>query len=104
MYLSGPITAAHGFSVAENVASAVGVYLECCRRGVPAFCPHLSAEHPEGMRIPYARWMALDLAVLRRCTHLLKLPRWEGSPGARAEVTQARAWKIPVIESLDEVA
>ena len=84
-YLSGPITAKHGYSVEENTAAAVKVYLDLMRRGIWAFCPHLSAAFPSAFEVEYETWMAYDLAVIDRCTHVVMLPRWETSAGAVRE-------------------
>jgi len=104
VYLSGPITPAHGFSVKDNIEAASVVFLQCVRAGIPAFCPHFSALVDASWAIPHADWMQIDLAVLDRCTHLLLLPRWETSPGAQIEVAFARQKGLPVISDLAEVA
>jgi len=104
VYLSGPITPAHGFSVKQNVQSAVDVYLDAVQRGIPAICPHLSGLIDAAWAVPHAQWIAIDLAILDRCTHLVLLPRWETSPGAQIEVAHARLQGIPVVGSLAEVA
>ena len=103
VYLSGPITPAHGFSVKDNVESAVAVFLACVRRGVPAICPHLSGLVDAAWAIPHAQWIAIDLAILDRCTHVIALPRWETSPGAQIEIAHARMRGIPVLDSLMEI-
>lgn len=46
VYLSGPMTAKHGFSIEENVAAGVKVFLACLKQGIPAICPHLSGAFP----------------------------------------------------------
>ncbi len=103
VYLSGPITANEGFTVEENVASALRVYLDCMRAGIPSFCPHLSGAFPSSFEVNYELWIAYDLAVIDRCTHLLMLPRWERSNGAIRELQYARENHIPVTESLSEL-
>lgn len=86
LYLSGPITAKNGFSVEENVGSALKVYLDCLKRNLPAFCPHLSGIFPSAhQEIAYETWMRYDFAVIDRCTHVVLLPRWEMSAGALRE-------------------
>lgn len=102
-YLSGPITAKHGFTVEENVASAVKVYLDCLRRGIPAFCPHLSGAFPSAFLVDYEVWLAYDFAVIERCTHVLMLPRWETSDGAVREMDFAKQLGRTVVFSLDEL-
>jgi len=103
LYLSGPITANDGYTIEENVASAVKVYLECLRRGFPCFCPHLSAAFPSAFELEYSVWLDYDYAVIARCTHLLMLPRWETSKGARLELSYAGTIHKPVRYSLDEL-
>lgn len=85
VYLSGPITAADGHSVQENVDAAIAVYLRLMRNGVNAFCPHLSALVPEAFGIGYERWIEYDFAMIDVCSHMLMLDRWESSPGAVRE-------------------
>jgi hypothetical protein len=104
VYLSGPITAKHGYTVEENVAAAVKVYLECLRRGIPAFCPHLSGAFPSAFNVDYETWIAYDFAVIERCTHVMMLPRWETSAGAVREKAHAEALGCAVVHSLDELS
>ena len=90
VYLSGPITAKHGRSVEENTANALKVYWLCLRTGIPAFCPHLSAGFPSAFsEVPYDAWLAYDFAVIDRCSHVLMLPNWQESDGAKAELAYA---------------
>jgi len=103
VYLSGPITAKDGYTVEQNVAAAVKVYLDCLRRGIVAFCPHLSAAFPSAFDIAYETWMAMDLAVIERATHVLMLERWETSSGARRELEHALALGRAISYSLDEL-
>ena len=104
VYLSGPITPKHGYTIEENVASAAKVYWECLRRGVPAFCPHLSGAFPTAFSdIDYQTWIAYDLAVIDRCTHVLMLPRWETSSGALVERDYAATRGLPVLTHIDEL-
>lgn len=89
IYLSGPITARHGRTVAQNVDNATAVYLRFVQAGVPVYCPHLGADRADCQAVPYEAWMAYDLAVLDGCSGLLTLPGWEDSPGAVREVAHA---------------
>jgi hypothetical protein len=98
VYVSGPITPRDGFTVEENAQQAIRVFCDLLRRGIPAFCPHLTAGDEFG--IAYDTWMAYDLAVIARCTHVLMLPRWQSSPGAVREHTRALDLAIPVVHSV----
>lgn len=104
VYISGPMTAKHGFSVEENVAAGLRVFLDAIRRGIPAFSPHLCGAFPSAWTdVPWDTWLAYDLAVIDRCTHVLLLPRWETSAGAVKEREYALAIGKPLIMSIDEV-
>ena len=104
VYLSGPITAKQGYSVEENVAAAVRVFIACLRAGIPAFCPQLTGMFPSAHSdVPYESWMAYDFAVIDRCTHMLLLPRWETSAGAVREAHYATERGMAVFSSLDEL-
>lgn len=96
VYLSGPITAKHGRSVEQNVADAAEFYWKLLRAGIPAFCPHLSGLFPTAFSIDYETWIAYDFAIIDRCTHVLMLPRWETSDGAKRERDYATERGIPV--------
>lgn len=104
VYVSGPITPKNGYTVEENTAAAVKVYLQLLGLGIPAFCPHLSAAFPSAFSdIPYNIWMEYDFAVIARCTHILMLPRWEASSGAKAELEYARSLGLPICFSTIEL-
>lgn len=104
VYLSGPLTAKNGFTIEENVAAGVRVFLECIKKGIPAFCPHLCGAFPSAWAdVPWDRWLAYDLAVIDRCTHMLMLPRWETSVGAVKEQDYARSIGRPILLSLDDI-
>lgn len=104
VYISGPMTAKHGFTVEENVAAGLRVYLDCLSRGIPAFCPHLSGAFPSAWSaVSWQAWLDYDLAVIDRCTHVLMLPRWETSAGALIEREYAESIGKPIIHSLAEL-
>lgn len=104
VYISGPMTAKHGFTVEENVAAGLRAYLECLRRGIPAFCPHLGGAFPSAWSdVSWDTWLEYDLAVIDRCTHMLLLPRWETSAGAQKEREYALQIGKPILASIDEL-
>ena len=104
VYISGPMTAKDGFSIEENVAAGLRVFLSCLRMGIPAFCPHLSGAFPSAWSdVLWDRWLAYDLAVIDRCTHVLMLPRWQTSAGAKKEYEYALSVGKTIIASLDEI-
>lgn len=104
VYLSGPMTAKHGYTVEENVAAGVRVFLDCLTRGIPAFCPHLSGAFPSSWaNVSWETWLEYDLTVIDRCTHVLALPRWDQSAGALKEIEYAKARFIPVISRLEDL-
>jgi len=105
LYLSGPISPKNGFSIETNVASALRVFLECLKLGIPAFCPHLSAIFPSShLEITYATWMDYDYAIIDRCTDVLMLAGWQNSFGAQKEMAYAQRHNKPIFYSLDDFA
>lgn len=104
VYISGPMTAKHGHTVEENVAAGLRVYLDCLKRGIPAFSPHLGGAFPSAwVEVDWATWLEYDLAVIDRCTHVLLMPHWRQSAGACKEREYAQAAGKPIILSLDEL-
>ena len=104
VYISGPMTAKGGYTIEENIAVGLRVYLDCLRRGIPAFCPHLGGAFPSAWAdVNWETWLEYDLAVIDRCTHVLTLPRWRESAGALKEVAYATQRGIPVVSALDEI-
>jgi hypothetical protein len=101
VYISGPMTARDGFTIEENVAAGLRVFLELLDAGIPAYCPHLSGAFPSAWSaIAWERWLAYDYAIIDRCTHVLMLPRWESSTGARAEREYATRRALPIAYSM----
>lgn len=85
VYISGPMTAKDGYTIEENTAAGVRVYLDLLRRGLPAFSPHLSGAFPSAWSaLSHADWLAYDFAIIDRCSHVPMMPRWESSVGADA--------------------
>jgi hypothetical protein len=102
VYISGPMTAKHGYSMEENIAAGLKVYLECLKRGIPAFSPHLGGAFPSAWAdVSWDTWLAYDLAVIDRCTHVLMMPRWETSAGAVKERLYAEKIGRPVVHSIE---
>ena len=98
------MTAKHGYSVEENVAAGLKVYLDLLRAGIPAFCPHLGGAFPSAWAdVPWETWLDYDLAVIDRSTHVLMLPRWQESTGAQKEHDYAMQIGKPVIFSVREL-
>jgi hypothetical protein len=102
VYLSGPITASVHGSVEEHVAAGLRVYLALVKRGVPTVCPQLSGAFPSAWQVSWEEWLAHDFAVIERCTHVVLLPGWETSRGARAEKGYAEEIGVRVLEWWDE--
>lgn len=103
VYLAGPVTPQQGYTAEDNVASALKVYWECLRAGIPAFCPQMSGAFPTTFSIEYDIWIDYSYQVIKRCTHLLMLPRWQESSGAKLEFEYANQIQIPVVMSLEEL-
>lgn len=104
VYISGPMTAKEGRTIEDNVADGLRVYWDLLSRGIPAFCPHLSGAFPTAWSLlPHEQWLAYDFAVIDRCTHVLMMPRWESSAGAKLEFEYAKRIGKTVVYSIDEL-
>lgn len=99
IYVAHPMGKPPAF--AENCQRAIDFGEEVYKLGalpkVPAHTVAWHERHPKD----YEAWMAIDFAVIVRCDALCRMPG--ESPGADREVAFARAQKIPVLFSLDEV-
>ena len=96
-YLAGPYRGA----VRHNIRDAERWAVECARRGIFFFCPHLNSAfmsegaHPDA---PPAFWLEMDKHILVKCECVLMIPGWEDSAGACAERALAERLAIPVYE------
>lgn len=104
VYISGPMTANAERSIEANVAAGFRVYCDLLKAGIPAFCPHLSGIFPTAWSLlTHAEWIAYDKAVIDRCTHVLMMPGWMSSKGARIEYRYALRAGKPVVFSIQEL-
>lgn len=104
VYISGPMTAKGDYSIERNLAEGVDLFLHLLKSGIPAHCPHLNGYPPScWTALPHESWIALDRVVLDRCTHVLMLPRWRESTGARLEHEYAQSRRLPIAYSLAEL-
>ena len=104
VYISGPMAAGYDRSVEENVTTGLLTYLDCLKRGIPAFCPHLSGAFPSAWAdVSWETWLEYDYQVIARCTHMLMLPNWQTSRGACRERIKAEQIGIPVVYSIKEL-
>lgn len=104
VYISGPMTAKDGYSIEANLAEGVDRFLDLLKRGIPAHCPHLTGYPPScWTALDHAAWITLAQVVLDRCTHVLMLPRWRSSTGARIEHAYAVEKGLPIAYSIGEL-
>lgn len=97
IYVSGPYSHDDPMIRDWNWAVATYIGLVIMTSGGLAHVPHAATLPMDGF-LRYARFMALDLSIIRWWpTHILVLG---DSPGTQAEVERAKACKIPVIENL----
>lgn len=102
VYISGPITPRNGRTLDENVLQGWRAHETLTAKGVPSFCPHLSADKPGAFDVDYEAWMALDFYILGLCRIVLMLPGWESSPGACREKEWAERERRKITYSMDE--
>ena len=96
VYVAGPYSTG---DVAVNVRNAYAAASRLADAGLAPFVPHHT--HFWHLLFPrtYQEWLSLDLAFLRCCDALLRLPG--ESFGADTEVREARSLSIPVFDDLD---
>jgi hypothetical protein len=98
IFISGPYTLG---DVAQNVKKAMDAANELINKGYAPFCPHLTHFLHMNNFQPYEKWLAIDIAYLKVCDCLLRLPG--ESKGADAEVKMAIDLGIPVYYDLKEI-
>ena len=98
VYVAGPYS---GGDTLANIARAVFHADWLLSLGYIPFVPHLTGfwhfYHPR----KYEEWLAYDMAWLRMCDALLRIPG--ESPGADREVALAESLGIPVFYSVPEL-
>lgn len=87
VFVSGPLGAEDQWE--HNVAEACRLGDMLSALGFAVFVPHAYVEWHRHSPADYETWMARDLAVLRHCRGLVRLPG--ESPGADREVEALRA-------------
>lgn len=103
IYLAGPITAKHGYTVEQNEASAAAIYFQLVKAGIPAFCPQLGAAYAIERGPDYEAWMRFDFRIIDLSSGVLMLPRWETSDGAVREYERSIKIGKPVYFSVDVI-
>lgn len=103
VYLAGPITPKDGYTVEDNVKSAIDIYFTLIKAGVNCFCPQLGAQYQQAFDIDYERWMAYDKAFLDVCDTVLMLPRWNTSLGALDEKIYATLKGKRIVYDMSEL-
>lgn len=99
VYICGPITAPTAWQQEHNIRAAEHVFALLAVAGIPAICPHLHSRFLDGL-VTHEEWMALDFAILDRCTDLVCVTGWEQSKGSLQEREHARRRGIRVWDSL----
>lgn len=103
VYLSGPMTqyADDGPTIEQNLAAAIAEHHRLLRAGVPNICPHLSGLAPSAWTaLTPEQWLDYDEVIINHCTHMLMLPHWQLSKGARHEWQYAVSRRMPVAHTM----
>jgi len=98
IFISGPYTMG---DVAVNVKTSMDVADNLIELGFAPFCPHLTHFLHMNHSRPYKKWLEIDIAFLKVCDAVLRIPG--ESKGADAEVELAKKLKIPVFTSINEL-
>ncbi len=97
VYIAGPYTAG---DVVINVRNAIEAAERVAMAGHDPFIPHLTHFWHLVFPHPYEYWLRLDLAWLKACDALIRLPG--ESSGADREVVWCETHAYPVYYSVDE--
>lgn len=106
VYIASAYTADSDAQRLLNVHKQIKAYNRLILNGFFPFCPLLSHYADEahfratGQRIPYASWLALDMAWLAQCEAFLYLG---SSPGADKEKAEAERLGLPIFTSVDQI-
>jgi hypothetical protein len=97
IYISGP----YSKHMVDGTRNAIMAAEALRKAGYLPFVPHLSLLWDLVCPSPYEEWIDYDLAWLRHCNALLRLPG--ESPGADREVLLAQQLRIPVYYNIKEI-
>lgn len=98
VFISSPYTIG---DVGANVGGSMKVALKLIDLGYAPYCPLLSHFLHMVEPKPYQQWLSIDIAFLKRCDCVLRLPG--KSEGADFEVKYAEDHNIPVYYSIDDI-
>ena len=97
VYVAGP----YSKHMVDGTRNAILAAEELRKAGYLPFVPHLSLLWDLVCPSPYEEWLDYDLAWLKKCDILLRLPG--ESPGADKEVACAEALRMPIYYSVKEI-
>lgn len=108
VYIAGPYRSAIVNGIAENIAKARVVAVECWRLGFTTICPHLNSMFMDGAADDDV-FLIGDLDILdalakseQGCVVVL-VDGWQESKGACMEVEFARQKGILIFENIEEL-
>ena len=103
VYVAGPYRGPNAWAIEQNIRAAEALALEAWKLGWAAISPHANTRFFQGAA-PDDVWLRGDLAIMVKCDAVLMVPGWQQSEGARQERTVAKSLKIPVVETLADLA
>ena len=106
-YISGAITGKDQDEWAYNLLMGRQMAIECAKRGIPYYSPHLNTarfEIEEALvDVTWQDYMDMDYDIIARCSGILMMVNWEESKGAVLEREYAIANNIPVFYSIEQI-
>jgi hypothetical protein len=97
VYIAGPYSKG---DVMLNIREAIFAADWVIAAGNIPFLPHLTGFWHVISPKPYEKWLELDMAWLRQCDCVIRLPG--ESSGADGEVAEAKALGLPIFASVPE--
>jgi hypothetical protein len=108
VYVAGPFSADNVIDVLDNMRRGMRLCTEVMLAGCAPFCPWFDYHFQLMLRgtehLTVNDYYDYSTAWLKASDAVLRLPGWEDSKGAWAEIAQAREMNIPVFDTVDDLA
>jgi hypothetical protein len=100
-YLSAPMSAPDALQRTRNHLVALDASARLWEMEALHYCPHRNSPQVGTSDVPYERWIAMDLEVLRRCNYIVMVGQWNASLGCRRELAVAMHLGLRVAYSVE---
>lgn len=103
IYISGPITENARYIEYDNCLHARQWAQMVIQAGAAVHCPHLVYLCGLIDLVEYEDFIAMDIAIIRKCDAILMIGAWAGSKGCMIEYNAAQEAGIPIFTTMAQV-